>query len=116
MDLGRAKWRGYAKCVIDRVPPKVFYPDRGDSWGRQAAKDICGACVVQPECLAQAMAQESEYPGRRYGIRAGLTNVEREKYWQATLRLLAFMASQGRMPLPQYKAIYGDDFLELEDQ
>lgn len=41
------------------------------------AREICGGCSVQPQCLAYVMAVEHQ--GARYGIWAGMTAEDRQR-------------------------------------
>lgn len=55
-------WRKDAACrEVD--DPSIFFPGRGSSKATQAAKAICGRCLVRDECLNFAV---------RYGIGSGI--------------------------------------------
>ena len=61
-------WTDLANCV--GVDAELMFPDR---WTDPAeAKAVCAGCVVQDQCLAQALAN-----GERYGVWGGLTADER---------------------------------------
>ena len=68
-------WTGAACIGHD---PEIWYPDPTDTIGTREAVTICQACPVRQACLDQAMREE-ETSGGRYGIRGGLTPMER---WQ----------------------------------
>jgi WhiB family redox-sensing transcriptional regulator len=52
--LGRPAWYADAAC---REHPELSWVDPGGSGGRvMAAKAVCAACPVRPECLATAVA------------------------------------------------------------
>jgi WhiB family transcriptional regulator, redox-sensing transcriptional regulator len=52
----------------------MFFPDKGDAAGEQAAKAVCDRCIVRAECLRWAM--ETREP---YGVLGGLTEAERRQ-------------------------------------
>lgn len=63
-------WRGRAACRT--ADPDLFFPDQGDYVTTRAAVAVCHGCPVVDACLADAVAM-----GERYGIRGGLTAVQR---------------------------------------
>jgi WhiB family redox-sensing transcriptional regulator len=63
-------WEKAALCA--QVDPELWFPERGHS--TLHAKQICGRCPVQAECLEDALA--GSYP---YGIRGGKSEHERRK-------------------------------------
>ena len=67
-------WRDDAACAS--ADPEVFHPGQGQ--GSEAAKKICAACEVRPQCLADAIANDE-----REGIWGGLTKQERRKLARA---------------------------------
>jgi WhiB family redox-sensing transcriptional regulator len=73
-------WQRYGSCR-GHDSAQFFHPDgeRGSSRARReaAAKSICRACPVRPECAAHALASREPY-----GVWGGFTESER-------LRLLA---------------------------
>jgi hypothetical protein len=85
-DLARraSDWAEDASCkgMADETfaADDPFFPElRGHPSDRDAyaaGKAICGSCPVQPECLADAMANEPVLT--RSGLRGGLTGAERE--------------------------------------
>lgn len=74
-------WHLDAACT--GVDPEVFYPldVAPHSAGVIAAKEICGACPVRRECLADVMAAED--PARRWGISGATTPAERAALFAA---------------------------------
>lgn len=68
MDLS---WRLRGACR--GLDPEIFY-SAGEDEGVERAKDVCGSCVVQQQCLEYALAnRESE------GIWGGATEKERRR-------------------------------------
>ncbi|MYF33346.1 MAG: WhiB family transcriptional regulator [Acidimicrobiaceae bacterium] len=67
-------WRADAACRGE--PVEMFFP----AWGRRfdAAKRICEECPVSGECLAAALAMDSQY-----GVWGGLTARERKRLARA---------------------------------
>ena len=61
-------WRTWAACR--GTDPNVFFPNRGESI-KQAAT-ICGTCIVQVECLEDAIVRREPA-----GVRAGLSTRDR---------------------------------------
>ncbi|MGW4950630.1 WhiB family transcriptional regulator [Streptomyces parvulus] len=54
--------------------PEIWFSDRT----RSRAKEICGGCLVQEECLAAVLAREDGVgKSLRAGIAAGLTGAQR---------------------------------------
>lgn len=61
---------GQARCA--EADPDRWFPEKG---GRvNAAKRVCAACEIRPECLAYALAA-----GEPYGVWGGLTGRERQR-------------------------------------
>lgn len=71
-------WEEHAACRADGVDPEWFFaattPDR-----RRAVR-VCTGCPVRAECLRDAM--ETEQPGLRFGVRAGLSAYARDRLWR----------------------------------
>lgn len=63
-------WQQDAACL--GCDPALFFPERGNSQGVEAAKAVCAACPVRAECLADALESKETA-----GIRGGLSSVER---------------------------------------
>jgi WhiB family transcriptional regulator, redox-sensing transcriptional regulator len=63
-------WQEKANCR--EASPDLFFPERGRRVG--AARAICGACVVRPDCLAYALRT-----GQRLGVWGGLSADERQQ-------------------------------------
>jgi WhiB family redox-sensing transcriptional regulator len=55
-----------------QTDPEAFYPERG--YGTRAAKAVCAACPVRPECLAYALER-----GERFGVWGGMSERERRR-------------------------------------
>lgn len=69
-------WRDRAACL--GADDEVFFPDRGDTAGADAALRICATCPVTTECLAAALTEEGNLAGQyRHGIRGGTTPEQR---------------------------------------
>ena len=73
-------WRNSALCRAHN--PETWFPDELPTSMKnrvtREAKAICEACPVAVECLTEAREMEGGAGGRyRYGIRGGLTPVER---------------------------------------
>ena len=43
-------WRDHAACL--GASPDLFFPERGDTEGTEAALAVCATCPVRPDCLA----------------------------------------------------------------
>ncbi len=65
---GGGDWRGSALCA--QTDPEVFFPTKGQP--TQAAKAVCAACPVRPQCLEDALADDV-----RFGVWGGLSTRER---------------------------------------
>jgi WhiB family redox-sensing transcriptional regulator len=63
-------WRNNARCL--EVGTEAFFPDPTDLIGVKAAKDVCGRCYVQAECLETGINEV-------YGIWGGTTDAERRQ-------------------------------------
>lgn len=61
---------GLPGALCPQTDPEVFFPEPGGS--PAAAKKICGACDVRPDCLALALSL-----GTVMGVWGGLTERER---------------------------------------
>lgn len=71
-------WTDRAACVD--VPTEVFFPVAPRGCGRVAyepARKICAGCPVRSECLADALENEPQSNGQRYGFVGGLTPRQR---------------------------------------
>ena len=73
-------WRNFAVCREHN--PETWFPDELPTAMKnritREAKAICETCPVAAECLMEARIAEGGANGRgRYGIRGGLTPVER---------------------------------------
>ncbi|MDQ3106638.1 MAG: WhiB family transcriptional regulator, partial [Actinomycetota bacterium] len=51
------EWTNSASCK--GMDPEVFFPS--DGAGVQRAMAVCATCVVQPECLAYALANRIDH-------------------------------------------------------
>jgi len=74
-DWDTAAWRSRASCRDSN--PELFFPigSTGNALEHiEAAKGVCGACPVQPECLEFALATNQEA-----GVWGGATEEERRK-------------------------------------
>lgn len=67
----RMDWAARASC--QNVDPDLFF-DETDPEAVQIAKEICGGCVVQKECLHHALVHRE-----KDGIWAGTTPAERKR-------------------------------------
>ncbi|MFD5814364.1 WhiB family transcriptional regulator [Streptomyces sp. NPDC127038] len=80
-------WRTEALCAREDMAPyrELFFPLPGETAKAAAAKQICAACPVAAECLADAMRVEGGRGGEsRHGIRGGLgPKGRRSRYEQA---------------------------------
>jgi WhiB family redox-sensing transcriptional regulator len=63
-------WQDDANCMGANAD--LFFPERGAS--TRKAKQICGECEVQVECLEYAIAN-----GEKFGIWGGLSERERRR-------------------------------------
>lgn len=70
-------WRARAACA-GQVPDVWFLPET-----EKEAIRICHGCPVRAECLADALTHEGAAETGRYGIRGGLTPVQRSGRSQA---------------------------------
>ena len=75
-------WLDRATCRVEKIPPAVFFPPRGDVRKFAAAKAVCARCPVTAECLADEVAAY----GIRSGIRGGLGAQERKEPGMAKRR------------------------------
>ncbi|MEY9848344.1 hypothetical protein ABH940_005445 [Streptacidiphilus sp. BW17] len=76
---GSQYWRFDAACRA-HSDPDLFFPKPRQHRQTAKAKRICGTCPVVAECLESALRN-----GDEYGIRAGLTEQEREAQHQRRL-------------------------------
>ena len=65
-------WSTRAACLD--YPPDVFFPDKPGPGNTAEARQVCGGCPVQVECLADALAR-----GENYGVWGGLTEDQRKE-------------------------------------
>ena len=65
-------WRDDAACL--GMDPDLFFPPKGGATKGADAKQICGGCPVQAECLEYALKTRPVY-----GIWGGLSLRERDK-------------------------------------
>ena len=65
-------WQQRALCRLDQHDPDIFFPRAGAS--ANAARRVCGRCVVRLECLRAALTNEE-----RFGVWGGLTESERRR-------------------------------------
>lgn len=70
MSVCHPDWRDQALC---RGLTRLFFPGQGEA--TREPKEICRACPVRAECLAQAMGP----PPERFGVWAGLSEKERKR-------------------------------------
>ena len=63
-------WRDDAACL--GMDPDLFFPPQGGATNGAEAKQICGGCPVQAECLEYALKTRPVY-----GIWGGLNHNER---------------------------------------
>lgn len=63
-------WQLLALCA--ETDPDLFFPEKGGS--TLDAKKVCGECVVRPDCLEAALANNEQF-----GIFGGLSERERRK-------------------------------------
>ena len=75
-------------ALCPQTDPEVFFPEAGGS--PKAAKKVCAACEVRPECLALALSL-----GPVMGVWGGLTERER-----AALKRAARVPAQARRICP----------------
>jgi len=61
-------WQDRALCA--QTDPEAFFPEKGSS--TRAAKRVCRACEVRPECLAYALRRRE-----RFGVFGGVSERER---------------------------------------
>ncbi len=54
----------------------VLLPEPGDEIAEAAARKLCNACVIRPDCLAYALTMQSPDDG----IWGGLTAAERDRF------------------------------------
>lgn len=66
------EWRELRNCRD--IPTEVFYPERGDNLGMEAAKSICRKCVVREECAEFALQYDMED-----GVFGGLSGNQRRQ-------------------------------------
>ncbi|GAA1708282.1 WhiB family transcriptional regulator [Streptomyces yatensis] len=74
--LGDFTWHSHAACLStpdNLVDPEIFFPEPDEMDRIRAAKALCEQCPVKQTCLDAALEA-----GDRNGIRAGMTEEERE--------------------------------------
>lgn len=74
-DDGQLAWQADALCA--QTDPEAFFPEKGGS--TRDAKKVCGACLVQEQCLEYALANDE-----RFGIWGGLSERERRRLRKKT--------------------------------
>ncbi|ARF75705.1 hypothetical protein B7C62_28195 [Kitasatospora albolonga] len=99
--LDRAEsWRPYGTCAAPQYVghEDLWFPEPGDTEAVRAAVRVCESCPVLALCR-QAVAVEEHGIGKasRYGIRAGLTPVQR---WAADTSTRAAQGKGGRQLSP----------------
>ena len=72
----RAPWWEEAACAD--TDPELFFPDRGEPWKAERARQVCNRCRVLNQCRDYAVAE-----GHLLGIWGGLTADERAKLRRA---------------------------------
>ena len=82
-------WQAFGLCA--QVDPELFFPEPGDS--ATAAKEICGRCDVQAECLDWALER-----GERFGVWGGTTELDRRELRKATRPAPAASTSRSERP------------------
>ena len=65
-------WRDAAACLS--ADPDLFFPPQGGATNGAEAKQICGGCPVQAECLDYAVTT-----AQKYGIWGGTNERERRE-------------------------------------
>ena len=65
-DIRFEQWRHKARCVEFNVDPELFFPISVYEHRVEQAKAICQTCVVQQDCLQEAL--DNRY---MYGIWGG---------------------------------------------
>lgn len=69
--------RWYTRAACRETDPELWFPAHGQN--SLMARRICGTCDVAAECLADALAYETDHPlNHRFGIYAGLDPRARE--------------------------------------
>lgn len=66
-------WQERALCA--QTDPDAFFPEKGQDQLVAIAKEICGRCPVQGECLEYLLTHDDE----KFGIWAGLTKNQRTR-------------------------------------
>ena len=70
------RWWRRAECAARGLDLPLFFPGVGQPIDERVFS-ACSACQVRAQCLRDAMANEPDVHGRRYGIRGGLTAKQR---------------------------------------
>lgn len=65
-------WRPWAACADQDTD--LFFPAAGASRSARRAREVCGSCPVQRQCLAYALEADV-----RHGIWGGTTGEERRR-------------------------------------
>lgn len=69
-DSGTSSWREQALC--QQTDPELFFPEKGES--AVPAKQVCGRCPVQRDCLDYALANDE-----RFGVWGGTSELDRRR-------------------------------------
>jgi hypothetical protein len=65
-------WHDHASCA--GMNPNLWFPEKGNTRDAEMAKEICLACPVRDDCLADAMIR-----GEEFGIWGGVSQRGREQ-------------------------------------
>jgi len=79
-------WQADAAC-LGWPDPDDFFPDRGDE--SPAVLRVCLSCPVLRACGEQALGDRE-----RYGIWGGMTERDRERWWEQARRLRSAAAER----------------------
>jgi predicted RecB family nuclease len=71
------RWWHSAAC---RGRSQLFFAT--DPFSERLATEICRRCVVRQQC--EADVRDTEVPGQRYGVVAGLTPDQRRVAWRSS--------------------------------
>lgn len=73
-------WRDKARCVRERMPNYLFFPDMDEGGYQHTAANtlaFCKKCPVRRECLEHAARWEDSW---RYGVWGGTLYTTRRRY------------------------------------